>query len=270
MGKASSTKKVARAARTGGGRTRRGASSSWVWPTAMAAIMVFGTAGVVLSKENRRTLHPTTNDHWHAALGLYVCGQFQPNLAQPAQLIGLHTHGDGLIHVEPVLGKDQGKSATLGRWLEGEPDMKLTPTELTIRGVTHKNGQKCGDAPARVQVKVGNRILKGDPRKLRIRNGQLITVAFVPPGTDIPEPPSKSNLSNPNAMEGQKPATPITTEPGQTSVPPTPPGSTPPGSTPPASTPPASTPPASGPAPPPATPAPPPPSAGPGAPPSAP
>ena len=153
--------------------------------------------------------------------------------------------------------------------------MKLTPTELTIRGVTHKNGQKCGDTPARVQVKVGNRILKGDPRKLRIRNGQLITVAFVPPGTDIPEPPSKSNLANPSAMEGQKPPTPITTEPGQP-VPPTPPGPTTPGSSPPGSTPAPPAPPATGPAPPatgppaPPAPAPPPPTAGPGAPPSAP
>ena len=37
MGKASSAKKVARAARTGGGRTRRG-TTSWVWPGLMAAV----------------------------------------------------------------------------------------------------------------------------------------------------------------------------------------------------------------------------------------
>ena len=41
MGKASSAKKVARAARTGGGRTRRG-TTSWVWPGLMALVVVIG------------------------------------------------------------------------------------------------------------------------------------------------------------------------------------------------------------------------------------
>ena len=237
MGKASSTKKVARAARTGGGRTRRG-SSSWAWPVLMTAIVVLGVAGVALSKSQNRAEPPFSTDHWHAAYGIYLCDRFLPNLPEPQTLLGLHTHSDGLIHIEPnVTGSslDIGRGATLGRWLQGQPDFKLERTSLTVQGVTRRNGDKCGDKPARVEVRENGRLVEGDPKKLRIRDGQLITIAFVPEGTQVDEPPSKANLANPNAMEGggrqetPEPATAPTSAPSTPAPATTAPGSANPG-----------------------------------------
>ena len=51
MGKASSSKKVARAAGTGGGRTNRG-RVPWMYYLALAAVVILGTATVGQSREN--------------------------------------------------------------------------------------------------------------------------------------------------------------------------------------------------------------------------
>src|SRR5687768_15606849 len=99
MGKASSAKKVARAARTGGGRTRRG-TTSWVWPGLMAVVVILGTAGIVYSRDQRQpdNTRPLTTDHWHAAVGYYICGSFVPNLPEGDDPLGIHGHGDNIVH----------------------------------------------------------------------------------------------------------------------------------------------------------------------------
>ena len=50
MGKASSNKKVLRAASTGGGRTSRG-STPWGWYSVVAVAVVLGTVGIVFSRQ---------------------------------------------------------------------------------------------------------------------------------------------------------------------------------------------------------------------------
>src|SRR5438067_12861388 len=104
MGRASSSKKVARAARTGGGRTKRAGSRTCLFPGVMIADVALGTLGIVSSKHQNSaaaTVRPRRTDHWHAAYGFDICGKFERDLPQPTPLIGLHTHGDGVIHVEP-------------------------------------------------------------------------------------------------------------------------------------------------------------------------
>ena len=213
MGKASSSKKVARAARTGGGRTRRG-SSSWLWPSLLAVIVVLGTAGVVYSREQRQpdTSRPLASgggkqgDHWHAAIGFYVCGTFQPNISAAADPLGIHTHDDGVVHIHPFLSRSAGKNAKLGVFFD-TVGAKVTSTQLKLPGQdTKKNGQKCGDKDANVQVKIWasrnadekGTLFKGDPADIRLTDNQLITVAFVPDGTDIPKPPSEPQLDKLN------------------------------------------------------------------------
>ena len=211
MGKASSSKKVSRAARTGGGRTRRG-SSSWLWPALMAVIVVLGTAGVVFSREQRApdNSRPLASgagrqgDHWHAAIGYYICDTFLPNISEAADPLGIHTHDDGIVHVHPFVSRSAGKNAKLGVFFD-TVNAKVSSTELRLPGQeTHKNGEKCGDDTANVQVKIWpNRnpdtegtLFKGDPGDVRLEDNQLITVAFVPDGTEIPKPPSEPTLDN--------------------------------------------------------------------------
>src|SRR5919202_221845 len=127
MGKASSAKKVARAARTGGGRTRRG-TTSWVWPTLMAIVVILGTAGIVYSRDQRQpdNTRPLpaaagrAGDHWHAAIGFYICGAFAPNLPEGSDPLGIHGHGENVVHTPPLGGSAAGKRARLGIWLDTE------------------------------------------------------------------------------------------------------------------------------------------------------
>lgn len=271
MGKASSSKKVARAASTGGGRTSRGARP-WGWYLAMGLVVVLGLVTIVFSRNERQQVasaRPTIRDHWHTAYGFYNCTKFEPQLSQPPTLIGLHTHNDGLIHIEPQNSQDTGKGATLGRFVTGQPGFKLETGEMEYPGVKKvKDGMKCGDKEATLQMWVWDnpqdekgRVIPGDPRRVRIRDNMLLTMAFVPERTEVPKPPSVGNLKNPNANEsGQGGATP----PASTSVSiPGIPGSTPegvpaPGASIPTEPPPPASeaPPSSSPAPPPSEPAP--------------
>ncbi len=199
----------------------------------MAVVVVLGVTAVAFSRYERSHLPaatpPTFTDHWHEAFAFDICGKIQPNPSQPARLIGIHTHGDGLVHVEPQSSADTGTNATLGRFVSGYPGMGLSATSLRYPGQrTWANRDKCGSTPAKVQLKTWSSLVDqkgtlvtGDPSKLRIGNGALVTIAFVPPGTNIPKPPSAANLANPNAAERSTtgPAPGASVPPG--SVPPT-------------------------------------------------
>src|SRR6476469_5448461 len=183
MGKASSAKKVARAARTGGGRTRRG-SSSLLWPGLMALVVGLGSAGIVYSLDQRQPDNtrplPAANgvagDHWHAALGVDICGTFAPNVPDSGtDPLGIHTHGDGVVHIHPFSGVSSGKRAILQIFFD-TTGLKVNASEikLTTDPTTHKNGDKCESGTvgtAKVQTKVWDtrdpsdqgRIVPGNP-----------------------------------------------------------------------------------------------------------
>lgn len=264
MGKASSSKKVARAAGTGGGRTSRGARP-WGWYLAMGLVAVLGLVTIVFSRNERQEVagaRPTIRDHWHTAYGFYNCTKFEPPLPQAPTMGGLHTHADGLLHVEPQNSQDTGKGATLGRFASLQAGFKLKQGEMTYPGVKRvKDGAKCGGKAARLQIWIWDnekdekgRVVPGDPGKVRLRDKMIMTIAFVPSGTKVPKPPSVSGLKTPSGGEGgQGGSPPVSTSVSIPGLPPgvtpdggvvPPGGSTPPeGSTPPASdAPPASTP----------------------------
>jgi hypothetical protein len=226
MGKASSAKKVSRAARTGGGRTRRG-TTSWVWPGLMAAVVVLGSAGIVYSRDQRQpdnsrpiaAVAGKAGDHWHAAIGFYICGSFVPDLPEGDDPLGIHGHGDGVVHIHPFGASSAGKRAILGIYLK-TVGATITDTKIDLPAQdAKKNGDKCENGPGTVQTKVWDtraatdqgRIVAGDPSKIRPQNGQLITIAFVPAGTDIPKPPSEANLDRLSDVGTQPTASTTTT-----------------------------------------------------------
>jgi hypothetical protein len=237
MGKASSSKKVSRVARTGGGRTTRRSTGSWGFPLIMGLVVVLGVVGVVFSKTTRNAsaVQPLVTDHWHAAYGFDICGTFLPDLPQPPNLIGLHTHGDGVIHIEPVDPVlDTGKNATLGRFVSGYPGLSLSQTKMTIINQTFKNGEKPAgcDAPALVQVAVNGVKVTGSFSKVRVPKDGWITVAFLPKGAKIPAPPNwDAKVKKADGTSGAHPTGTSTTLPGETTTVPTssPPTTSPPG-----------------------------------------
>jgi len=223
MGKASSNKKVARAAKAGGGRARAAGERNVVFPAALALVVVLGTLLVVYARDQRVATaleRPLIGDHWHAAVGFYVCDSFGPGLAEFSSPGGLHTHGtDSILHIEPGSSAGAGENATLVNTLEYAVDALggdvLDDDQLGIPGdQTYTEGDdSCpeGDGEPIVQVAIWNdvaaagdgdppdRIVTRDFDRIRFRrDGQVFAVAFAPEGADLPAPPNVTDLASTN------------------------------------------------------------------------
>ena len=210
MGKASSSKKVARAARAAG---RPGARKNYTWPAVIGVVVVLGVLGVVLSRGggDDSTGPPTITDHWHEAYGINLCGKWAPELAAQVHS-GVHTHGDGLIHVEPTTHQETGKNANVGKFVKDfDSGLTISQSEIKLPGskAVYKDGGKCGAKKASVRIYFWKnvtdkkpKLLTGSLSDMHIENNSAIVFAFLPEGQTPPLPPSVSNLQNPNAAEG--------------------------------------------------------------------
>jgi hypothetical protein len=213
MGKSSRTKQVKR----GSGAKKaamRGKTRPYGFYGVIAVVVMAGIGGIALSRTGSAGAggeNPALGDHWHAAYVVDICGALQPNLAQPGTLLGLHTHNDGLVHVEPyVTGSilDRGDNATLARFAEGDMGFKVTSTEVKVPGETKKNGDLCDGKAGKLTIRewpdANGDAFKDytNPKDVKITDGSAITVAFVAEGAEIPKPTSIPNLANPNAGEG--------------------------------------------------------------------
>ena len=203
MGRASSSKKVARAAGTGGGRLGR-SSRPLGWYAFIAVVTILGVAGIVFSRAERRaelaasadgTAPLAGKDHWHNAYGFYLCDSYAPNLGDISG--GIHSHADGLIHIEPLTRRESGKNATLARFLDAA-DVDVDDDSLQLPGGKEfeEGKTKCGgDKEGVMQLKVN-----GEPpvttglTSRKMEEGDIVTIAFAPEGAEIPKPPSEAAL----------------------------------------------------------------------------
>jgi hypothetical protein len=230
MGKASSSKKVARAARAGGRRAAGTRQRNLLFPGVITLIVLLGGGLIAYAANDRKSqtdIAPVINeDHWHAAFGVFICDEFQPAPPEFESRIGIHTHADGVIHIHPFSSGGAGENATLGAFLEGA-GIDLSDDELTIGDETWAEGdQQCGDEDAELVVAqwkdVQNTsedpaLIRRDFNDIRFRdNGEGYTIAFVPEGTtDIPKPESAAQLAELGAADD---ATATTTAPGETTT----------------------------------------------------
>jgi hypothetical protein len=187
---------------------RRG--GSMVWTVATVVIVVVGVLLVVFSyadRQNTADAAPIIGDHWHAFLGVNVCGTwlpnapaFEPRANEPGVNAGLHSHGDGLMHIHPFSTDEAGTKATVGRFITyGGWDLSSSSFKLWDSQV-HKNGQKCGKGaaakPAEVQWTVGRFGKKwtgtpqsGNPADYHPKNGDIVAIYLLPKGEKLTEPP---------------------------------------------------------------------------------
>ena len=228
MGKASSSKKVARAARTAG---RGRAGRSYGWSAAVTGIVILGIVLIVVSRGGSAdAVAPKLGDHWHAAYGIYDCDHFLPPLTDVVQPdeTGLHTHGDSLMHMHPFGTRYTGKGANIGNW-GITVGLEVTDTSIKAAGIDKKNGDTCGDEAATLQLKVWSgpddetgRLIEKDFADYNPQEFTLWTLAFVPEGTDIPKPPPEAieSLRAPSDVSGATTPSSLeispTTEPGST------------------------------------------------------
>lgn len=210
MGRASSSKKVARAARAGG---RPGASRNFLWPAVITALVLVGVLLVVISRPERvASAAPIVGDHWHAAYGVSVCGEFQAPYGDAQQdTSGIHAHGEGLIHMHPFSSNFTGDGANLEAFAE-QVGMVLEDERLELPdGGVYENGDDCEDGVGRVQVQVWDdatdeegRLLDADFADYAPQDGEVVTIAFAPEGAELAKPPSVGTI--PTDLGGQPPA----------------------------------------------------------------
>lgn len=213
MGKASSAKKVARAARAGG-RTSAGPKRQLAFPIAIAAIVVVGALLVVFARSSNQEVaaeSPKVGEHWHAAYGIDVCGNFLPNLTDVGpDTTGLHTHGDGIAHIHPFANGSAGPNATLSTFGQ-MVGMTFGSDSFTVNGTTYADGYDCNGQPAKVAVYVWPaddanaepRIITKDIGSFRFDQDRLaVTLAVVPEGTDVPRPPTVPELDQLSDVPG--------------------------------------------------------------------
>jgi cytoskeletal protein RodZ len=269
MGKASSAKKVARAARAGGSR-KSGQRRPMGFPLAIAAVLVLGLLLVLFARDRRNAdAFPRANaDHIHSAYDTFVCvedtaaetggsttttastvptpesnsaatttapgdtsttttstpeittttaptsttvaaagdvpGQFLPPFTDATQdVLGIHTHGDGLIHIHPFTDSVAGRNATMGVFLD-QVGVSMTNDTLTLpSGQIYKEGTtKCQDGrDGQLQIakwnnvadaaqgKKPNEIFTDGFDQIRLGANESFTIAFMPAGSTIPAKP---------------------------------------------------------------------------------
>jgi len=178
----------------------------------MAAVVVLGTAGIVYSRDQRQpdntrpfaAVAGRAADHWHAAIGFHVCGAFIPNLPEGDDPLGIHGHGDNVVHIHPFGASSSGKRATLKAFFDAvRADVSDDKIELPGQD-TKRNGDSCENGKGVIRTKVWDtrdpgdqgRLVEGDPSSIRPKDGQLITVAFGAANADIPKPPSEPKLDD--------------------------------------------------------------------------
>ena len=218
MGKASSSKKISRAARAGGGRRAR-SGREWMFPTIITVVVALGVILIVVANATQEPVATDVPpraggvDHFHEAYGFFTCDKFSSAVLQDQQgdRLGIHTHGDGVIHIHPSQPASAGKNAKLKLFME-ETGLKLDDDQLGIPGQkTYKEGRdECGGKDAIVQVARWESPTDTKPEiitkdfgdiPLNIDRG-VMTIAFAPEGTKLPMPPSVPTLDNLSDVPG--------------------------------------------------------------------
>ena len=239
MATPSSSKKIQRVQRAGVTRSK-GQRRPLGYTSLIVAMLVIGSVLVFLARDARQSSAQVApnylkKDHWHAAFGVFVCDKYLPNLkdATTTDVLGIHTHGDGLMHVHPFGLSSSGKNAQLGLWFD-DTNLKVEDGKFTMPdGTVHKNGDTCSTGekstkkthvvlfqwPPQASKDIKPKQITTDIASTRYReDGQIFALALVPDGTkNIELPPSVEQLKNPTAAEQGTP-TPVTTAPGDTST----------------------------------------------------
>ncbi len=242
MASSSSADKVAKLAQKGKGKKVRFQGGT-LFPVIIVVVVLVLSALVVYARQSRPGPgegEPTSLQHWHAALGFYVCDEnglkIEPNVTgtleetdATGQLVsqrfvatGIHSHSDGVMHWHPnSSGKATGTNAKLKVYLDNY-GITLTNTKLAFPasqgGESYDEGKsKCTidgvTKTASLKVWVWDNYAKvstedpqvyttnmGDVRLLK--DGMVFMVAFVPDDVSPKPPETAFNLPELGAADG--------------------------------------------------------------------
>lgn len=262
MGKSSRTKRSA-AVRS----AKRARTNQW-WYAITAIIVIVGIGLIVYVKNSAAApegpfvadqvnqTNPNNKDsHWHAALGVYDCDHWLGDgsgdglwswpaatpSGSPARVnntsayAGMHSHADGIIHMEPLVTEEAGRNATISKYFEfGGWD--ISSDSYDFLGTKRTNGDKCGAKPGKLSWGVARfdptasdattkkykiEVREGSAGPYKLFNDDIVVIAFLPEGktiADIGNPPSVVKLPDAPTNEtpvGEMPPV-VTTAPGVT------------------------------------------------------
>ena len=87
--------------------------------------------------------YPQIGEHRHANYSITLCGERER--AFPISSGGVHTHGDGVMHIHPTHVAEAGLNANLARFI-ASTGSRLTNDSIELpSGVQYTNGDECPD-----------------------------------------------------------------------------------------------------------------------------
>ena len=205
MARSAAAKKVAKAASTGAGGKGAGSERNILFPAAMTLVALLGVVLVFIARDQRSDLAPAGDpgleDHWHSAYNIFVCDEIDPTVfANDSEddRTGIHTHGDGLIHIHPFVSTVTGQYATLGAFFnENQTAFDDDTFQLPNGNILSEEDFTCGGESAEIRVLKWNQLTAEKPvvftedlRDVRLNeDGQLVMFAIVDVNKDNSEIP---------------------------------------------------------------------------------
>ncbi|HXR21701.1 MAG TPA: hypothetical protein VN786_04010 [Acidimicrobiales bacterium] len=203
MGKASSSKKVARAAGLGGGRAYA-KRPAWGYYFGVLVLLVLGVVGVYNSREYRDaginkqgSVPPTVHQKppWFEGYVIDECGKILAPIKTNKDPYGITTK-DGVISVSPTVKAAAGSNATLGKFASSI-GMQLNAGEIeTPGGRLWQDGATCEGKPGHVYV-----MTWASPAELP-QNGVLQNAKGVPSKSGVPNAQGLEDTCNPDCDSG--------------------------------------------------------------------
>ena len=195
MGKASRKKRPVKA---------KARKSSFGFTVVVVVIVTMGVAGIALSRGGGEDAADgpgvKIGDHWHATLGVNVCGTWQGNTPPYEAATGIHSHGDGFMHMHPFSAAGAGNNAKVSLFYS-QADEKVSASELKFGGEKRKNGDICENLdkkPGLVRWSVNGEEKTGNPGDYVPNDRDVVAIAFLPEGVDIGVPPAAASGANPS------------------------------------------------------------------------
>lgn len=172
----------------------------------VVVLILAGTAFVAVAYNLRDVqARPVQNeDHWHSPYGVWDCaegeqGGFLPAFQSDNDPTGIHSHGDGIIHIHPFYERASGHEAKMKHFFESM-GISVTPERIVLdNGRELPAGDDCGGEPSIIAIARWEFASSSDEAPevftegfddLRfLNNGEAWTIARIPQDAEIPPPP---------------------------------------------------------------------------------
>jgi hypothetical protein len=203
-------------------KPKRKRSGSFGWNVAIAVVVIVGIVAVFLVRGGGdsagsgppRAPDAAANvpgDHWHTALQVNICGEWlspEPQFEKPADSpnqaanVGIHTHGDDLIHTHPFVVAEEGNNAKLSKftdyagWSVSSDSIDAWTGPSSEPDQTEwSNGDTCpfGEFKGKKGVltwAIDGKKQTGNPSDYHMKDGETVGIYFLPGSAGQPFPPN--------------------------------------------------------------------------------